>query len=307
MRVSTSATWSNALSNLMRAQERQNVANDKVSSQKVATDLMGFGRSSEIISAYQASLSRTESFININKTVTERLNSQDLALTTISDAASGAKESLMSALAGGSGSGLMESIQGNFSIALQGLNFQHNGQYLFGGGNDDKAPVTTHSLSQLAAAPDVADAFVNGNVKKSSRIDANTTLQTGFLASDLGAKLMQVFKDIQDYNSGPDGPLSDQLTDAQKAFLTEKSAEFGAAYDELLEQTSLNGTLQRRVENSQDSLQSQANSLSGLVRDRTDADMAASYTELQQAQVSVQASAQVLADLRSSSLLNLLS
>ncbi|ESQ75992.1 flagellin [Asticcacaulis sp. AC402] len=305
MRVSTSATWSNALNNLMKAQERQNAANDRVSTQKVATDLMGYGRSSEIIAAYQATLAKTSSYIAVNKSVAERLNSQDLALNTTSEGASNAKEAILNALASNSGASLMETIQGAFSIALQGLNFEHHGQYLFAGGNDSQDPITVGSLSELAQT-DIDDVFANGNVRKTSRIDASTTLRTGMLASELGGDMMQLFKDIQEFNSGPDGPFGTQLTEAQKVFLTQKSGQFSAVYDELVEQTSLNGTLQKRVETSQGALESQASSLNELIGSRTEADMASAYTALQQAQVSVQASAQVLSDLQSSSLLNLL-
>jgi len=306
MRISTAETWRSALNNLQSAQQRQYDANNEVSTQKVATDLMGYGRSSEIIAAYQSSLSRTNAYIDVNKTVTERLNSQDLALNTASQAASDAKDGVMNALASNSGASLMESIQGSFSEALQGLNYEHNGQYLFGGGNDDAAPVTANTLSDLAAAPSIDSVFVNGTVKKASRIDASTTLQTGMLASDLGKAMLKTFQDIQQYNDGPNGPFGDPLTDDQKTFLTAKQQEFSDAYDHLVEQTSLNGTLQNRVDNSQKSLQSQADSLQNLVGGRTDADLSKAYSDLQQAQVAVQASAQVLANLNQSSLLNLL-
>ena len=307
MRISTAETWNSALLNLQAAQQRQQDANNQVSTQKVATDLMGYGRSSEVIAAYQTTLSRTNSYIDINKTVSDRLDSQDLALQNTSQAASDAKDSVMNALASGSGSALMESIQGNFATALDGLNYQHNGQYLFGGGNDNTAPVTTGTLSQLAAAPSIDGVFANGTVKKTSRLDANTTIQTGMLASDLGKAMMQTFQDIVKYNNDPaTGPFGDQLTDDQKTFLTQKQQEFSAEYDQLVEQTSLNGTMQNRVTNSQTSLQGQADSLSGLIGDRTDADMSKAYSDLQQAQVAVQASAQVLAGLNTTSLLNLL-
>ncbi len=307
MRISTAETWNSALLNLQNAQQRQNDANNQVSTQKVATDLMGYGRSSEIIAAYQTTLSRTNSYIDINKTVTERLSSQDLALNNTSQAASDAKDSIMNALASGSGSALMEGLQGNFATALDGLNYEHNGQYLFGGGNDATAPVTATSLSALATAQSFDGVFVKGTVKKTSRIDSNTTLQTGMLASDLGQAMMQTFQDIAKYNADPaTGPFGDQLTDAQKTFLTQKQQEFSAEYDKLVEQVSLNGTLQNRVDNSQKSLQGQADSLTQLVGDRTDADMSKAYSNLQQAQVAVQASAQVLSNLNTTSLLNYL-
>lgn len=307
MRISTGMIWGNALGNLMSAQERMAKANDQVSTQKVATDLMGHGRASEIIAAYQSALGKAEGFIEVNQTVSDRLNSQDLALTTASDSAGNGKDAIMNALASGDGSALMTAMQGAFSTALDGLNYMHNGQYLFGGGNDDKSPVTVRSLSELAALPAVSDAFQNGDIRKTSRIDTHTTVQTGMLGNELGEELMQIFADIQQYNDDPlTGPFGANLTDAQKTFLTTKSQELNAQYDKLVQQTSLNGTMQNRVDNTTKSLEGQVKSMSGLISDRTDVDLAKAYTDLQMAQVSVQASAQVLSNLSQVSLLNLL-
>ncbi len=307
MRISTAESWSNALNNLMTAQTRQQSANDQVSTQKVATDLAGYGRTSEIIASYQSSLSRTNSYLDVSQTVSDRLSSQDIALTTTGDAVTSAKDSIMSSLANGSGVTLILDLQGSFSAALSGLNYRHNGQYLFNGGNDNDMPVSVNSLSQLAALPDAADAFTNGTVKKSSQIDAGSTIQTGMLASDIGTGLMDIYKEIQNYNDDPTtGPFGDELTDAQKDFLTTKAQEFGKLYDQTLQFSALNGTMQKQVENTQTSLQDQSDSMSKLVDDRTSADMATAYSNLQQAQVAVQASAQVLANLNQTSLLNLL-
>ncbi len=304
MRVSTTQVWGNAVNNLQSAQERQMTANDQVSTQKISTDLMGYGRSAEIIASYQATLSNTNAFIDVNKTVSDRLDAQNLALERTGDAASQAKDAIMSALASGDGSSLAIAIQGAFSSSLDGLNYVHNGQYIFGGGNDDNQPVKVTNLTDLAALPQASDAFQNGDVKKSSRIDVHTTIQTGMLASDLGTQLMGLFQQYQ--QQATTTPFGNQLDDTQKSFLTNLAGQLTTTYDKLVEQTSLNGTMQKRVENTQKSLQGQVTSLTGLIGDRTDADMAKAYSDLQIAQVSVQASAQVLNTLRDTSLLNLL-
>ncbi|MDI7775495.1 flagellin [Asticcacaulis sp. EMRT-3] len=308
MRISTGQIWANSLNNLMQAQQRENEANTQVSTQKVATDLAGYGSTSGVIAAYQSSLATTTGYLGVAQTVTDRLSSQDTALTTTSQSASDAKDSIMSALASNDGSTVMQSLQGAFSEALDGLNYEHNGSYLFAGGNDNTPPVSIGSMSQLSGSSvTVASVFTNGTVKKSSTIDSNTTLQTGMLASDLGTKLMQVFKDVQDYNDDPTtGPFANPLTDAQTTFLTTKAQEFSDAYSGLVNQTSLNGVMQKRVDNTTTSLQGQSDSLNQLITTRTSVDMSTAITDLQQAQVAVQASAQVLASLNSSSLLNLL-
>ena len=304
MRISTSQIWNNALNNLQDAQERQMKANDQVSTQKVATDLMGYGRSSEIIASYQSTLAKTNSFIEVNKTVSDRLDGQNLALETTSGAASDAKDAIMSALASGDGSSLMTAMQGAFSSAIDGLNYVQNGQYLFGGGNDSQPPVKVTSLGATSSLTAISDAFQNGDVKKTSRIDSNTTIQTGMLASDIGTGMMTLFKSFQDQaNSGAFGT---PLTDTQTAFLTDLSNKFNTEYSKVVEQTSLNGTMQNRVDNTTTSLNGQVTSLTGMIGDRTQVDMAKAYSDLQMAQVSVQASAQVISSLNSTSLLNIL-
>ena len=309
MRISTPDTWSSALGNLQKAQQSQQDANTQISTQKIATNLEGFGRTSEVIASYQSAMTQTSGYLSVTSTVSDRLTDQDAAIGTTSQAASDAKDSIMSALASGDGSALMTALDGNYSEALDGLNYQSDGQYLFGGGNDSTAPVTVNSLSALGAmgTGTAGQAFVNGTVKKTSQIDANTALQTGMLASDLGQKMMQTFQDIQQFNdNNPDGPFGSTMTDAQKTFLTTKSQELNSEYSQLLQQQALNGTLQKQVANTTTSLQGQVSQLQTQIGDKTDADMATAYSNLQQAQVAVQASSQVLSNLSQYSLLNYL-
>lgn len=307
--LSTADMWASALNNLQQAEQSQQTANNQVSTGKIATDLEGFGRTSDVIASYESTLTQTNGYLSVASTVSNRLSDQDSALGTTSQAADDAKQSILSALASGDGTALMTALQGNFSEALDGLNYQSNGQYLFGGGNDTNPPVTVNSLTALGAmgSGTAASIFANGSIKKVSKIDSNTSVQTGMLASSLGSAMMQTFQDIVQFNNtNPDGPFGTNLTDAQKAFLTTKSQEFTAQYNQILQAQSLNGTMQTQVENTTKSLQGQVSQLKTQIGDKTDADMATAYSNLQQAQVAVQASSQVLSTLNQYSLLNYL-
>ena len=122
MRISSSQVWSSALNNLMDAEQRQTDAGTQVSTQKVATDLAGYGSGSAVIAAYQASLSQTNGYISVSKTVSDRLSGQDLALNTTAQAASDAKDAVMNAVANHDSTTLMQGLQSAFSGALNGLN-----------------------------------------------------------------------------------------------------------------------------------------------------------------------------------------
>jgi flagellar hook-associated protein 3 FlgL len=305
-RVSTADGWNSALLNLMRAQQSQFDAQTQVSTQKVADDLQGFGRSSETLTAMRAAQSRLKGFMAVGHAVKARLAAQDTAMNRVGDAAQAARQAITEALASGRGEGLMQSLQQQFQTAVDGLNTKHDGSYLFAGGRTNTQPVTATTLSDLTVPPSMSALFQNDQLKGASRIDDSTTVQTGFLASDLGTDLFNAFKAVQAFDTGGSGPLNGQLTAAQRTFLQGMLTTFDAAHQEVVDYTAQNGSLQKRLDTHVEAQAAQSDSLEGMIGEKTDVDLAAALTKLQQAQQAVQASAQVLASLKNVSLLDLL-
>lgn len=303
-RVSTSGNYQSALLDLMSAQSRAAEAHKKVSTQKNATDLVGFGRASETVSALKSSQTRIQSFIDTNKTVAARLETQDLAMGRVADAATEARKALADSIAAGRMEGLMEMVGSLFMEAQDGLNMKHQGKYLFGGGVADRAPVQAATLADLSALPDAASAFGNDQLKQTSWLDENVALDTGFLADALGQELFDIFRDIQQFHEAD--PLEGQMTDAQKAFLTDQMGRFEQAARGVVELQARNGGMQNRVDRLLDSQESRKISVDTLLAGKTDADMAEAVTQLEMAQLALQASAQVVSQLRQVSLLDYL-
>ncbi|KQS55770.1 hypothetical protein ASG17_06835 [Brevundimonas sp. Leaf363] len=303
-RVSTAGNYQTALLNLMTAQNRSLDAQNRISTEKVATDLAGYGRGSETLAAMRGSQARIQGFIDTNDTVSARLSAQDLALNRVADGAGDARQAIADALAAGSLDGLMLELQGQFQIVQNGLNAQHQGRYLFGGGNVDNPPVTVATMAELNAAPSVAGVFANDTLKQSSRIDEGQSVQTGFLASDIGESLFSIFKDIQAFNATT--PITGKIDDATRDFLTAQLTRLDASRSHVTDLAAQNGSLQNRVEATLGSLDSQKTQLDELIGKRTDVDMAQAVTDLQLSQVAIQASAQLISQLRDVSLLNFL-
>lgn len=302
-RVSTAANYQSALLDLMSAQTRAQEAQERVSTQKVATDLTGFGRSSEALTALKSAQSRIQGFMDTGDAVAARLSAQDLAFERVAQGADGARQAIADALASGRVDGLMLELQGHFQIAKEGLNTKHQGQYLFGGGNVGDAPVQVGTLAELSLTAG-ADVFANGTLKQVSRLDEGTTVETGFLADEVGEALFEVFRQIQNFHAVT--PVTGQPDQAMKDFLTERLKEFDEQYQAITNQAALNGSLQNRVESVLKSQEAQKTSLDELVSGRTDADLAQALTDLELSQVAIQASAQVINQLRQVSLLNFL-
>ena len=165
-------------------------------------------------------------------------------------------------------------------------------------------PFTATSMSQLTSGT-VASFFKNDNLVTSSQISQNTTIKTGFLANQLGSNLMTVFQNIQAYVN-TNGPFTGTLTTAQQTFLQGQIASLNTASAQLNTQAAQNGQMQAQVASIQTALTNQQTTMTGMIGDITNADMAQVSANLQEAQLALQASAQVFVGLQNSSLLGIL-
>ncbi|MFZ4164801.1 flagellin [Brevundimonas sp. NPDC058933] len=310
-RVSTFGNYQSALLHLMNAQSRGEEAQNKVNTKKNATDLVGFGRTSETVSALKSSQTRIQGFIDTSKTVIDRLASQDLGLDRVADAATAGRLAIANAIAAGRMDGLMAAMETEFKMAQDGLNMKHQGKFVFSGGAVDQAAVVMPAapagtdLEKLAAMPAAADVFRNDPLKQKSWLDENVTMDTGFLANEVGGELFGVFRDLQLLHQAT--PLEGQMTDAQKTALTTLMTRFETAAKGVVEVQSRNGAMQARVETLLESQEGRKISVDTILSGKTDANMAQAVTELEMSQIAIQASAQVISQLRQVSLLNYLS
>ncbi len=307
-RVATFGNYQSALLDLMRAQTRASDAQERVSTQKNATDLTGFGRQAETLTALKGSQTRIQSFIDTGAAVSARLTTQDLAMNQINDAINGVRTAIGGAISTDFAGALMLELEGQFQSVRGGLNIRHHGGYLFAGASTSTAPVEAANLSELLAAPSVSSLFKNDTLKTASRVAEGTTLETGFLADELGTEILTILRDIQNYSSTPgSGPLTGRLNESQKAFLSAQLTRLEQASVGVVDKVAKTGSLAKQVESITTGHEAQKGGLDELIAGRTDADLAEAITDLELSQVAIQASAQVISQLRQVSLLNYLS
>jgi len=304
-RVSTVQNYNVMTSNLMRAQIRQSDVGSQVSSQKVATDLKGYAKNAEMLTAMRGTQARLEGLIDQNKLVTNRLQMQDSGIGQVADSTKSAREAIANALASGKATTLMQQMQAAFGDVIQGMNTKSNGLYVFSGAQTETATTSATSMADLTAAPSTASLFHNDQYIATSRIDEQTNAKTGVLGDALGTAVFDAFKQVQAYVDA-NGPFTGNLTDTQVSFLNGMLSTFDSAYKNVVDIQGKNGVTQKRFESAQTSLQNQADTLTGMVGDIVDVDMADAVTRLEAAKLAVQASAQVFSSLQQSSLLNVL-
>lgn len=307
-RVSTVGNYSSVLANLMAAQQRQIQAGDQVATQKQGSDLKDYARHAEMLTAMRSLQTRMSVYSEQNKMITDKLATQDQALNQIADSAQAIRQSIADALASGRADTLIEDIQAQMRNAVEAMNARYGGKYLFSGGQIDTKPVTATSLADLTTAPpgDVTQFFKNDQFLTQAKVDDSTVVTTGMLADGVGTDMLTSLQTLEAFHEGGSGPFGGQLTPAQVTFLQGQLAGWDTIHSDLTNTTGRNGLTQRRVESVKNDLVGRTNTLEGMVGDITDADMALAATQLQAAQMSVQASAQVFLSLQSSSLLSLL-
>jgi flagellar hook-associated protein 3 FlgL len=304
-RVSTSGNFGVMTNNLMRAQVLQNVAGEQVSSQKNATDLKGYAKNAEVLTAMRSSQAKVAGFLDQVTLVSNRLDIQDVAIGQVADATQDARDAIANAVASASGETMMQALTGAFGDVVQGLNTKSNGRYVFSGAKSDTQPTTATTLASLTAAPSTASLFQNDQYITSNRIDDTTSVDTGVLADGLGTSVFNAFKQVQAYVDA-NGPFTGNLTTAQSDFLKSLLPTFDAVKTGLITDQAQNGQNQKRFDTAKTDLSDQADTLSTMVGGITDVDMAEAITRLESAKLAVQASAQVFASLQNSSLLNVL-
>jgi flagellar hook-associated protein 3 FlgL len=246
-------------------------------------------------------------FQDQNSLIADRLANQDASLVRVADAAQSIRERMADAIASGRVDGLVEDIQAQMNIAVDSMNASYSGKYLFAGGQVDTKPVTASTLADLTVPPAViADFFKNDDFKVKAKLDDASSVTAGVLADDIGTDLLTALQTFQTFNQGPNGPFTGAMTNAQKTFLEGQLASWNTIRADVTLIAAQNGTNQKRVDDVATDLEARQTSLTIMLGDITDANMAQASADLEQASLSVQSSAYVFQTLKSSSLINFL-
>lgn len=307
-RVSTVGSYTAILTNLLASQSKQAEAGEQVATQKNGRDLKDYARSAEMLTGMRSLQTRLNVYSEQNKMISDKLTTQDMALTQVMDAADASRQAILDALASDRADTLMEELQAQMRNAVEGMNTRYGGKYLFAGGQVDTKPVTAAVLSDLTAMPvgDVSSAFQNDGFRTQAKLDDSTTVTTGVLSSDIGTEMLTAMQSIQAFHEGGSGPFTGRLTAAQRTFLQNELANWDTVRSNVTQTVGKNGLVRQRVDKVKDDLVIRTNTLAGMMGDIVDADMAKAAVNLESAQMAVQACTQVFLSLQSSSLLNLL-
>ena len=305
-RVSTYGLSQLLLSQYQSIQSSMSTSQQQISSGKVGTQYADVKDQAGVLAAAKAKAATVASYTATTKDVVNRLGFYDTQLQGLSDLTSQLRQAMGDALANGSGTAFMDKVKSLYDQAVNILNTQVDGKYIYGGSRTDTPPVNAATLDDLVAAPDVASVFDNTTVKQTDRIDDNLTMQTGITASETATDLFQMFKDIGTFAAGASGPFDTKLTQAQSSFLSTQNAAVPAIQDGIDVVAAQNGARSNQASAMLDQQQATADYYTKFIGDIQDADLPTAIAKLNADQVAAAAAGKMIAGLNSLSLLNYL-
>ena len=282
---------------------------EQIASGKNANTYAGFGDKTQLLTATLSANARNAAYTGATKFAVTQVDLQDTQLTGLSSLAATLKKAVSDAVANNDATGLMTQAQSIFDQASAILNSKDaNGDYIYGGGKTDVAPMAVGTLAALQAAPSTASAFANGNLKKSVQVADGVSVTYGVTASDVATGLMQALKDIAAFDAGGSGNFNAaaSLSAAQNTFLTGAIAQITTVNVNLNAATAANGYISNRLTDAQTQQLSMDTLYKGFASNIQDTNMADAATQLSLNQTQLEAALQVTAGLHQLSLLNYL-
>lgn len=291
------------LNGLLQNQQQLMQTQQQVNTGKKANDYAGLSRDVSPLVGAHSEKARTDQYLTAVQEVTGRLDFNDLNLTRIYDEMKSLRDTMLDGVAADEFAAFDEKLQQTFDSVISALNVKVDGDFLFGGTRSDAKPVTVNSLSDLVSLPNAADAFQNGRIKPSAKVDDGVTVEHGMLAEDVGTEVLASLKRIADYHDA-NGTIDGKLTTAERNFLETELDNMKSAMEGVTSKTVENGIRTNQVNEIKERHESAETFLKTFISDIEDVDIAEAISRLQQNQVALEGSLRVMSQLSRVSLLD---
>ena len=292
------------LSGFQRAQDASQARQIQLSTGKVSNTYSGIGPQTNRLLSAEGVVSRVTAYESAANAALSRLQIQEGAITTLSEAVTELRNAYVATLANGAAEQLPPTVDAAAQRVLSALNAQAGGVFVFGGTDGATAPISAQSLDDLGAVSDVARLFADGE-RVQLAIEAGAAIDGGPLASEIGLETtaaLQAFAEAEASLGGFSGALSDD----QRDFLVAQVAVLETIADNLNTELGLNGVGQGQAAAAVDRGQRARDLAEVVAAEIEDADIAEVVSRLNQDQLAIQASAQALSQATQLSLLNFL-
>jgi flagellar hook-associated protein 3 FlgL len=315
-RVSSYGTSQLLLSYTLRTQDRVVVSQEQIASGYKTQSYKGVSRDAVALEGAKSLKERLDTYLKTNRLVENRVQAYDGALQQLGSIAEELRQSVLSAVGNNSGTALAGKVRDLFDRAVDALNRQVDGRYIFSGTRTDTPPVAVTTSSGLLTTTPIANMFANDANKLSAKLDDNLSVTYGVLASDAATSLFSEMQRILQFDAGtlpsgagafaPAGAYTNPLTANQRDFLSGELPTLATMTQGIQDIVAQNGIIARTLADAQTRQEQSLISAKTFIGDIQDADAAEAISNLNRDQTALEASYQVLSQLTRLNLLDFL-
>lgn len=292
------------LNSFQRAQAGAEQRQIQLSTGKISDRYSGIGVATGQLLSSESVINRATAYEKSAAIAASRLQTQEAAMTTITESVAALRLQFVVALASGGAEQLGPQIATEAQRIIGALNTEFGGVYVFGGVDGTVPPVAARSISDIGAAANTDALFVDA-ARQRLAVEEGTTVDGGATALEIGSEIFAMLKDLANAPATL-GQFSGSLTPAQASFISGKIAELDAISDTLYNELGLNGIAQGQTEDARVRNVQRRDLAEFIASELEDADLAEVVARLNQDRIAIEAAAQALSQASELSLLNFL-
>lgn len=222
MRVATFAQSNKMIADAMRVETVMASKQIQESSGVVSTDFGGYGADAQHVVNLQVSVTRAQSYIDAATLADSKVQVMYSAVGSMTDILTQLRSQLSAASTGSSteANSVITTAQQMLEEMGSLMNTQYDGQYVFGGGKTDTAPVDLPSFSSGSGSLTTADtSYYNGDDEIATvRVASDETVSYGVTADNSAfEEVMRVLKFVANSTSLSSSDISSALDLASTA------------------------------------------------------------------------------------------
>ena len=315
-RVSTYGTSQLLLSYTLQTQNRVVGSQEQIASGYKSQNYKGLAKDAVALEGAKSLRDRLQSYISTNRLVENRVQTQEGALRALGDIAEELRQTVTTAVANNSGTALTGKVRDLYDRAVDVLNRQVDGRYIFSGSRTGTPPVSVTSVTTLLTTTPVTNAFANDTNKLAAQIDDALTVTYGVLASDVATTLFSEIQRILQFDAGtlpsgaapyaPAGAYTNPLPTNQRDFLANELSTLTSMSQAVQDKLAQNGIVARTLDDVTTRHKQALIAAKAFIGDIQDADAAEAISNLNRDQTALEASYQVLSQLTRLNLLDFL-
>jgi flagellar hook-associated protein 3 FlgL len=282
-------------------------AQAQASTEKVATDLKGYAQDSGRLLSAKTYADRLERRAESLLALQARAEVEATAMSSAVDAAKQVRDAIGTAVANNNGAGFRAALEQALGSISGAANIQYNGQAIFGGTWGYGDPFTSPSLDAMAIAGAGAAGtyWVDTGENRTVMLEDDRQIQLSPGAEEIFRPIVDFLREVRTWENA-NAPIAGSLTTAQSTYLRSIMPQIAAVQSDLIDYESSAGITAKKIEESALTLTAKRDTLTKVIGDQENVNLAEVATRLAAAQNQYQASAAIFGQMRDMNLLQYL-